>query len=136
MKRVPARWQEVAYAALRIVSGFMFAWHGAQKLFGVFSNSAVSFSEKPQLWIGGVIELSCGIAIAVGILTRWAALLASSTMAVAYLQFHLAPNLSPSHLLPIVNKGELAVLYCFVFLFIATRGPGSASLDRKLALDE
>jgi putative oxidoreductase len=136
MKRALARWQEVAYAALRIVAGFMFTWHGAQKLFGVFTKGAVSFGEKPQLWIGGVIELACGVAIAFGIFTRWAALLASGTMAVAYLQFHLGTDLSPSHLLPIVNKGELAALYCFVFLFIATYGPGSASLDRKFRLDE
>jgi putative oxidoreductase len=135
MKRHLARWQEVAYAALRIVSGFMFSWHGAQKVFGVLAKSAVSFGEKPQIWIGGAIELACGIAIAFGIFTRWAALLASGTMAVAYLQFHVGADLSPSHLLPIVNKGELAALYCFVFLCLATRGPGPASLDRAFGLD-
>jgi putative oxidoreductase len=136
MKRALARWEETAYAALRIVSGFMFTWHGAQKVLGAFSNSAISFGDKPQLWIGGVIELTCGVAIALGVFTRWAALLASGTMAVAYLQYHLGADFSPPHLLPIVNKGELAALYCFVFLFIGTRGPGSASLDRRFALDK
>jgi putative oxidoreductase len=136
MKRALTKWSETAYAALRMVSGFMFLWHGAQKLFGAFSPQAVRFAERPQLWIGGVIELACGIAVATGILTRCAALLASGTMAVAFFQFHLGSNWSPSHILPIVNKGELAVLYTFVFLFIATRGPGKASLDRALARDE
>ena len=136
MKQALSRWSEVAYAALRIVSGFMFLWHGTQKLFGLFSDRAISFAEKPQHWIGGLIELICGVAVATGTFTRWAALLASGEMAVAYFQFHVGSNLSPARLLPIVNKGELAALYCFVFLYIATQGPGRASVDRALHLDE
>jgi putative oxidoreductase len=129
------KWSDVGYAALRIVSGFMLPWHGAQKLFGVLTAHAFTFSEKPQLWIGGVIELVCGIAVAIGLFTRYAALIASGTMAVAFFQFHLGTDFSPAHILPIVNKGELAALYSFVFLYIATRGPGLASVDRALGRD-
>ena len=135
MKQKLAKLEEPVYAALRIVIGFLLTWHGAQKLFGVFAPAAMSFSDKPQLWIGGLIEFLCGVAVALGIFTRWAAFLASGTMAVAYFQFHVGGDLSPSHLLPIVNKGELAVAYCFVFLYFATRGPGPLSLDRTLGLD-
>ena len=136
MKKVLTSWSEVAYTAFRIVAGFMFLWHGAQKLFGVLGGKAMSLGERPQIWIGGLIELACGIAIATGLFTRWAALLASGTMAVAYFQFHLGSDWSPAHLLPIVNKGELAALYAFVFLFVATKGPGRGSLDRVLKFDQ
>jgi putative oxidoreductase len=136
MKEALRKWSDVAYTATRIVAGFMLPWHGMQKLFGVLTSHAFSFGEKPQLWIGGLIELVCGIAIAAGIFTRWAALLASGTMAVAFFQFHVGSDWSPSHILPIVNKGELAALYSFVFLYIATKGPGRASLDRVFGLDE
>jgi putative oxidoreductase len=135
MKKTLTRLQDPAYAMLRIVAGFMFSFHGMQKLFGLFGGHAIQFGAKPQLFIGGVIELLCGVAIAAGLLTRWAALLASGTMAVAYLQFHFAGDFSSSHWLPIVNKGELAVAYCFTFLLFAAHGPGAASLDRKLKLD-
>jgi len=136
MKRALTKLYDPAYAAIRIVTGFLFSCHGMQKLLGMFGKSALHFGDKPQLWIGGVIELSAGVAIAVGLFTRWAALLASGTMAVAYLQFHFAGHFSDSHWLPIVNKGELAVVYCFVFLLFAARGPGRASLDRAFKLDE
>jgi putative oxidoreductase len=136
MKKALANWQGQVYTALRIASGFMFLWHGLQKLFGAFAPNAVDFSAKPQIWIGGVIELVCGVAIALGLFTRWAALLASGTMAVAYFQFHFAGHFSEGRWLPIVNKGELAALYAFAFLFIATHGPGPLSLDRALRRDE
>ena len=118
---------ETAYALLRIVSGLMFSFHGMQKIFGVLTQSQPAVGS--QLWIGGVIELSCGLAIAAGLLTSWAAFLASGTMAVAYTQFHWKLELG-SRLLPGVNKGELALLYAFLFLFIAARGSGAFSLDR------
>jgi putative oxidoreductase len=135
MKQLLSKWNDVAYATLRIVAGFMFIWHGAQKLFGVLTPHAIAFAEKPQIWIGGLIELVSGIAVAVGLFTRCAALVASGTMAVAFFQFHVGSDWSPAHLLPIVNKGELAALYCFVFLFIATKGSGLASADRALGRD-
>jgi len=84
-----------------------------------------------QLWLGGLIEISAGLLIAVGLFTRAAAFLASGTMAVAYFQFHWRFAVTGGKWLPIVNQGELAVVYCFALLYIATRGPGSASLDHR-----
>jgi putative oxidoreductase len=123
-----AAFEERAYALLRMVAGFMFAFHGLQKIFGVLSEM------KPppgsQLWIGGIIELLAGTAIGLGFLTRGAAFLASGTMAVAYLQFHWKFQ-GGAQLLPAINKGELAALYAWLFLFIACRGAGIWSLDRR-----
>jgi putative oxidoreductase len=126
--------QSFAGAVLRFVAGAMFACHGAQKILGMFT-------DKPgpppgsQLWIGGIIELVCGVLIAIGLFTRLAALLASGTMAVAYLQFNWRVQepgaLANLKFMPIKNDGELAVLYCFVFLVFAVSGAGAFSLDRK-----
>ena len=121
---------EAAYALLRIVSGLLFAVHGAQKLFGVLGGFRPPAGS--QLWIGGVIELVTGLAIAVGALTPWAALLASGTMAVAYTQFHWKLALGEGFF-PAVNKGELALLYAFLFLFVACRGGGAWSVDGRRA---
>jgi len=125
-----ARLESLSYAALRIVAGAMFLFHGSQKLLGFPAGMAApeSFS---QMWIGGVIELVCGSLIALGLLTRAAAFLASGMMAVAYIQFHWKGAFG-SDFLPLVNKGELAVLYCFVFLLFCVRGPGPISIDRQL----
>ena len=84
-----------------------------------------------QLWIGGVIEIVTGIMLAFGFLTVWAGFLASGTMAVAYIQFHWKFAFG-SAFFPVVNKGELAVLYAFLFLFIACRGAGVWSVDGRL----
>jgi putative oxidoreductase len=115
---------------LRFVAGFMFFWHGAQKLLGLVTTKAQPevFS---QMWFGGVIELVGGVLIALGLLTRPAAFISAGTMAVAYLQFHWKGALDASFL-PIINKGELSALYCFVFLFICLRGAGPISIDRQL----
>jgi putative oxidoreductase len=110
-----------AYALLRIVAGFLFAFHGMQKIFGVMTEFIPPFAT--QLWFGGIIELLCGLAIMLGVFTRPAAFLASGTMAVAYTQFHWKMELG-SKLFPAVNEGELALVYAFLFLFIACRGPG------------
>lgn len=125
-----ARFEPAVYAALRVVSGSLFAFHGVQKLFGWLSTKAPP-AFGSQLWVGGVIELVGGALIAVGLFTRPAAFLCSGTMAVAYCQFHWALALHDWQWLPIVNKGELAVLYCFVFLFIWLHGPGIASIDKR-----
>ena len=115
-----------AYALMRIVSGFMFSFHGAQKILGLFSDFRPAFGT--QIWFGGIIELVCGLAIMLGYQTRLAAFLCSGQMAVAYFQFHWKFQLGPQFFPP-VNKGELAVLYCFVFLLIACRGGVKWSLD-------
>ncbi len=123
-----AKLQNASYIALRIVTGTMFAFHGAEKLFGVLSTHPGP-EMWSQMWFGGVIELVCGVLVAVGLFTRPAAFLAAGTMAVAYIQFHWKGAMG-SGLFPIVNGGELALLYCFVFLAILGHGPGGASLDR------
>jgi putative oxidoreductase len=122
---------ETAYALLRIVSGLMFSFHGMQKLFGILSDQPRP-EVGSQMWFGGVIELVCGLAIAVGLRTRWAAFLASGTMAVAYVQFHWKLDFD-ERVIPTINQGELALLYSFVFLFMACRGGGQWSLDRRAA---
>lgn len=117
-----------AYALMRIAAGAMFAFHGVQKLFGVFG--AGSPPAGSQLWIGGVIELVGGVLIMIGLQTRPAAFISSGMMAVAYIQFHWKFQLS-EQLFPAVNKGELALLYCFVFLYIAARGGVIWCVDRQ-----
>ena len=121
---------EAAFALLRIVAGLMFAFHGIQKVFGVLSEFQPPVGS--QLWIGGVIELVAGLAIAGGLFTTWAAFLASGTMAVAYTQFHWKLAFG-AEFFPAVNKGELALLYSVLFLYVACRGGGPLSLDRGRA---
>ena len=118
-----------AYALLRIMTGFMFFFHGAQKILGVLSQ----MPQPPvgsQMWFGGMIELLGGLAVMLGFQTRLAAFLCSGQMAVAYFQFHWKFQ-GGSMFFPSVNKGELAALYCFVFLLIACRGGVKWSLDKK-----
>jgi putative oxidoreductase len=119
-----ARLESPVYTLLRIVCGLLFACHGAQKLFGVFG--AHGHPTTPLMWAAGFIEFLGGILIAIGLLTRFAALIASGEMAVAYFTMH-----AKASYFPIVNKGELAVLYCFLFLFIAARGAGKFGVDRS-----
>jgi putative oxidoreductase len=111
-----------AYALLRIVAGLLFIWHGTQKLF--------AFPTAPPpvppfvIYIAGPIELICGLLVMIGLFAGWAAFLCSGLMAAAYWMVHGAQAL-----FPIQNGGELAVLYCFVFLYIAARGSGIWSVD-------
>jgi putative oxidoreductase len=128
-----SRWladrSEAAYTFLRVIAGLLFAFHGAQKLFGIlFPFPIETFS---QIWFGGLIELVCGLAIAVGAKTSWAAFLASGTMAVAYVQFHWKLQLG-SNFLPAVNQGEPALVYAVLFLYMACRGSGRYSVDARL----
>jgi putative oxidoreductase len=117
------------WSVLRIVIGILFATHGMQKLFGLWG---VDPSKLPlQLKVGGGIELVGGLLFAVGLATRAAAFLMSGQMAVAYFQFHVATT---GEILPILNKGEDTVLYCFFFLYAVVRGPGPLSLDRRLGV--
>jgi putative oxidoreductase len=129
MQRFLERHIEVWYGLLRFAAGLMFAFHGWQKLFGVLSERSGP-APFTQMWIGGIIETVCGSLVALGLATRWAAFLASGTMAVAYVQFHWKLSLGAGFW-PIVNRGELALLYALLFLFIAARGPGRLSLDAR-----
>jgi len=125
MERWLGRFSDLFYAALRVVAGGLFACHGAQKLLGAFG--AQKMTGNPLMLTAGVIELVGGILIALGLVAGWAAFIASGQMAVAYFKVH-----APNGLWPIQNGGELAALYCFVFLFIAARGSGPISLDAML----
>ena len=122
---VVAAWAPKALALLRIVAGFMFMLHGTQKLLG-FPDPGAKLNPNAPLLIksAGVIELVCGALIAVGLLTSIAAFLASGEMAVAYFKQHF-----PNGFWPTLNGGEMAALYCFVFLYLAFAGPGPWSLD-------
>jgi putative oxidoreductase len=116
---------EETYAMMRIVAGFLFSFHGVQKIFHVLTPHATEFGS--QIWFGGMIEMLGGVAILLGWQTRAAAFLCSGTMAVAYFQFHWKFQ-GGSMILPAINEGEMAALYCFVFLFLACRGNGKWSL--------
>ncbi len=110
---------DACYATTRIVVGGMFCFHGCQKILGVLSPFQPPVGS--QLWIGGIIELFCGFAVMVGFQTRLAAFLCSGQMAVAYFQFHWKLQ-GGANFFPAINKGEPAVLYCFIFLLLASRG--------------
>jgi len=112
-----------SYALLRIIVGAMFLLHGSQKLIG-WPGSPPADAPAFILYTAGPIELIGGALIAVGLFTRWAAFICSGTMAAAYWMAH-----GFKHALPILNHGELAVLYCFVFLYIAANGSGIWSVD-------
>ncbi|HUO57072.1 MAG TPA: DoxX family protein [bacterium] len=122
---------DTVYALLRVVAGFMFLFHGAQKLFGLFGDPNMMPPAGSQMWIGGIIELVAGVLVMIGLWTRWAAFVASGEMAVAYFQFHWKFAFTNAFF-PIVNHGEMAVLYCFVFLYIATNGAGKWSFDGSM----
>ena len=125
----PAALSDRIYALLRIVSGFLFTFHGLQKIFGLLTESQPEVGS--QFWIGGVLELVLGIAICLGIATSLAAFLASGMMAVAYIQFHWDFQWDSSFF-PVVNGGELAVVYCFLFLYMAAKGSGPWSFALKI----
>lgn len=115
--------EPIAYAALRVVFGFMFACHGASKIFGFFGGHRPTDTLG---WVGAVIELVGGILVVIGLLTPLAAFISSGEMAVAYFMVH-----QPRGTIPFQNGGELAVIYCFVALFIACRGAGKWGVDKS-----
>lgn len=130
MKTLPTRWAPALYAILRIMTGAMFALHGTAKLFGWPPGGRPPGPTPPLMsmfGIGGILELVCGTLIAIGLLTSLAAFIASGEMAVAYFVGHVMGH--GGELNPLVNKGELAVLYCFLFLYVAARGSGIWSVD-------
>lgn len=114
---------------MRFLAGVMFACHGAQKLFGAFGGMPTGMTIPWYInWIAGPIEFFGGILIAVGLLTRPIAFLASGMMAIAYFKGH-AFGSGSFVFWPKVNQGELAVLYCWIFLYLAAAGPGAWALD-------
>jgi putative oxidoreductase len=110
------------YSVLRIITGFLFLWHGSQKLFHI----PPSGHQIPLyiVLIGGGVEFFGGLMVMSGLGTRWAAFICSGEMAYAYWSSHGLHTI-----LPLINHGELAMLYCFLFLFISARGPGLFSID-------
>jgi len=112
------------YALLRIMTGFLFLWHGTQKLLGFPTEFTNPLS--PMLYGAGSIEIIGGVLVMIGLFTRPAAFVYSGTMAVAYWMVH-----GMNDFFPLLNRGELAAMYCFVFLFIAANGAGIWSLDKK-----
>ncbi len=123
MERFLGRYSPYIYAFLRIFSGFLLVWHGSQKLLG-YPAPKQAMPLNAMMAIAGTIELVGGLMIMLGLFTSVAAFLASGLLAVAYFMAH-----APRGFLPLNNGGELAVLYCFVFLYIAARGSGTLSID-------
>jgi putative oxidoreductase len=120
-----SKYEPQIYALFRIVVGFLFLWHGSQKLFA-FPGEA---HEMPSyiMFIAGPIEFFGGILVMIGLRSSWAAFICSGQMAFAYWMGH-----GTHAILPVMNGGELAILDCFVFLYIASRGSGVFSLDHFL----
>ncbi len=120
------RWQNLTLNLLRIIAGLLFMQHGAQKLFGLLGGNQVE-SVFSLFGLAGVLEFVGGAMIVLGLLTRPVAFVLAGEMAVAYFMAHF-----PRAFFPIQNGGELAALYCFVFLYLSTRGGGSFSIDGVL----
>jgi putative oxidoreductase len=120
-----SKYETQVYAILRIVAGFLFLWHGSQKLF----DFPPSGHEMPfyLVFIAGPIEFFGGLLVMTGLWTRWVAFICCGEMAYAYWAVH-----GTHTLLPLLNGGEWALLYCFLFLFIAARGSGVFSVDHLL----
>ena len=126
MKFFMSNYSSYCYALLRMVAGFLFLCHGVQKLFG-YPVPMPAGVPAFITYVAGPIELIGGALILIGLFTHWAAFITSGQMAVAYWMAH-----GTKALLPIQNNGELAVIYCFVFLFIASQGSGIWSVDSLL----
>ena len=118
-----SRWQPQLLALLRIVVGLLFLEHALSKFFA-FPVPFPVHPLPPLLIAAGVIELAAGVLVTIGFFTRIAAFVASGEMAVGYFMSHF-----PQGFWPIANKGEAAILFCFVFLYIAAAGPGAWSID-------
>ena len=117
--------QDQAYALLRIVAGFLFIWHGSQKLFNFPLD--FPFPLGPLIYSAAAIELIGGVLVMIGFLTRPVAFLCSGTMAFAYWYAH-----GINGFFPIVNHGEISALYCFIFLFVASKGAGIWSIESAM----
>lgn len=120
-----AKYDQEVYSILRIVVGFLFLWHGSQKLFSF--PPAGHGMPGYIIFVAGPIEFFGGFLVMIGLWSHWAAFICSGEMAYAYLFVH-----GTHAILPIQNGGELAVIYCFLFLYISTRGSGVFSVDHIL----
>ncbi len=118
-----AAWAPRALSLLRIIAGFLLLWHGSQKLFG-YPASAQPGELSTLMLIGGILEFFGGLLVMIGFFTRPAAFLISGMMAVAYFMAH-----APGGFLPLLNRGELAAIYSFLFLYFVFAGPGPWSVD-------
>lgn len=118
------KYSEYCYVAFRIVTGFLFLCHGTQKLFSL--PIAFPYPLNPMTTAAGVIELVAGTLIVLGFYSRYAAFIASGTMAVGYWMVH-----GMNHPFPIANGGEITAFYCFAFLYIASKGPGCCAINQK-----
>jgi len=133
---IPERYAPYTYALFRIVFGLVFFFFGLQKLFGWFGGQAVPLAS--QAGAAGLVETVCGLLIMVGLFTKLAAFLASGEMAIAFWQIHvgtigLGKGLAvPALLVPHMNGGVDSVLFCFAFLYIASRGAGTWSADAAM----
>ena len=123
-------WAPRFRSVLRMVAGFMFIAHGTQKLFNAPPGQGGPVPVASFMGFAGILELAGGLLILIGLLTRPTAFILSGMMAVAYFMAH-----APGGFLPLVNRGELAVLYCFAFLYLAVAGGGAWSADRALGWD-
>lgn len=126
MKPILAPYQSILLSALRIITGLLMMQHGAQKIFGFPAPSGGSFDLMSQMGIAGVLELVGGFLIVIGLFTRATAFILSGLMASAYFIAH-----APNGFWPLNNGGELAVLFCFVYLYLAAAGGGCFSIDAK-----
>jgi putative oxidoreductase len=132
---IPERYAPVTYALFRIAFGFLFLIFGLQKVFGWFGGQVTPIASMQGA--AGVIETACGLLIMLGLLTRPAAFLASGEMAFAYFYVHVmaiglgagGPGMPLGLLIPPMNMGERSVMFCFAFLYIASRGAGIWSVD-------
>jgi putative oxidoreductase len=122
MEKALAAFAPHAYAILRIIAGLLFVCHGGQKVFGWFGGQPVPLGSL--FGVAGMIEIVFGLLITIGLLTSYAAFIASGEMAVAYFMGHF-----PKSFWPLENQGEPAVLFCFIFLYMATHGSGIWSVD-------
>ncbi len=131
MKPILKPVHEHTYALLRIFAGAMFMIHGTQKILG-WPTGPGAPPEHPAIgslpWVSGLIEMSCGALVLIGLITTIAAFIASGEMAVAYFMVHARMG----SIVPNINKGEMAVLYCFIFLYIAANGSGVWSIDHLI----
>jgi putative oxidoreductase len=128
MQRYLGGYESVGFALLRVVLAFLYWSHGPKWLFGWFGGRP-PVPDLTRFQVAGTLEIVCGILIAIGLLTSWAAFIASGEMAVAYYIAHVPRG----GWMPIMNGGEITVALCFGFLYIAMRGGGPYSVDAWLA---